>query len=367
MAISLDKGEQRPRSWARFSLLAVLLAACVVLVMVFHHVRGKDVVFSHFFYLPVALAALWWSWRGVGVAAFLAALLLVSHALGDLGVSIWEEVARGTSFMAVGCVVAYLGQGQKRLLAALEDHRQELERVVEERTTELREKNRELELYAQTVSHDLNAPLVVISGFLELLRERAGERLGEEEKEYLERMERAAERMGRLINTLLAYARAGADPTSLQVVDPGEVFREVAMERVLELENLGAHVEVDDGIPLVKADPLHLQQVFSNLMDNALKYRRPDTPPQVRLGWRPEGNMVCLYLRDNGMGIDPRKAWEVFQPFRRLYACEEPGLGLGLSIVRKAVESWGGRIWLESEPGKGSVFFFTLPTVDSET
>ncbi|MDI7253292.1 MAG: histidine kinase dimerization/phospho-acceptor domain-containing protein, partial [Actinomycetota bacterium] len=233
-------GKRRPGRWSRFSILAVLLAASLALVLVFHLGLKKDVVFSHFFYLPVVLAALWWDWKGLSVAASLFALLLLSHAASGLQVSMWVEVVRGLSLIMVGCVVAYLSRRQGQLHGELENHYRELERVVEERTAELREKNRELEAYAQTVSHDLNAPLVVITGFLELLKERAGDRLGEEEKEYLERMEKAAERMGRLISSLLAYARASAGPASLEVVDPGEVFREVAMERALDLENLQA-------------------------------------------------------------------------------------------------------------------------------
>lgn len=358
--------DKRPAGgrWLRPAIMVTLLAISLALVLVFHFGLARDVVFSHFFYLPVVLAALWWEWKGLGVAAFLSVLLLLSHAASGLEVTMWAEVVRGLSLLVVGGVVAFLSRRQRQLNRELEDHYRELERVVEERTAELREKNLELEAYAQTVSHDLNAPLLVITGFLELLKERAGEKLDGEEREYLERMERAASRMGRLIDSLLAYARADAGPPSLEVVDPGEVFREVAMERALDLENLRAGVEIDEGIPPVKADPVRLQQVFSNLLDNALKYRRPDVPPRIRLGWRPEGRMVCVYLRDNGMGIEPGRAEEIFQPFRRLLSCEEPGLGLGLSIVRKAVESWGGRIWVESEPGLGSAFFFTLPAVE---
>ncbi|MBC7252516.1 MAG: hypothetical protein H5T72_00915 [Actinobacteria bacterium] len=355
-------GGKRRLSRLRFCALAAILAASLALVVVFHFGLGKDVVFSHFFYLPVVLATLWWDWRGVAVPAFLFGLLILSHALSGLQVSMWVEVARGLSFILVGCVVAYLSRRKGQLYEELEDHYRGLERVVEARTAELREKNRELEAYAQTVSHDLNAPLVVISGFLELLKDRAADRLGEEEKEYLERMEKATERMGRLISSLLTYARVGAEPASLEVVDPGEVFREVAMERAVDLENLQAEVEVEEGIPPVMADPVRLQQVFSNLLDNALKYRRPDAPLRIRLGWRSEGEMVCLYIGDNGMGIEPGKAEEIFMPFRRLLSCEEPGLGLGLPIVKRAVESWGGSIWVESEPGKGAVFFFTVPT-----
>ncbi len=358
---AFDGSKLHDRRWVRISLLAVLMAMSLTLVSIFHFRLNKDVVFTHFFYLPVVLAAFWWDWSGLSVAVALFAALLISHTVSGLQVSLWQETIRGSSFIIVGCVVAYLSWRGKQLRGELEDHYRGLERAVEERTAELREKNRELEAYAQTVSHDLNAPLVVIKGFLELLRERAGERLDGEETEYLERMEKAAERMGRLIDSLLEYARASAGTASLEVVDPKESFREVVKERALEMENLGAEVEVDESIPLVAVDRVRLQQVLSNLLDNALKYRRPDVPPRIRLGWRPEGDTVCLYLRDNGMGIEPGKAEEIFQPFTRLHSCEEHGLGLGLSIVKKAVESWGGRIWVESEPGRGTVFFLTLP------
>lgn len=363
MADNREKFLMLRDAW-RFLVMLALLVVSLALVLVFHFRLESDVVFSHFFYLPVVLAALWWEWKGVSVAVFLFAVLVISHAASGLEMSLWMEKARGFSFLLVGCVVAFLSRRQRELREDLEEHSRELERKVEERTAELRERNRELEAYAHTVSHDLNAPLVIITGFVDLLKERAGEMLGEEGREYLERIGKAAERMGRLTSSLLTYARVGASPGNLEVVDPEEIFREVAMERNPEMERLGVELIISPDFPLVKADPTRLQQVFSNLLDNAIKYRSEESTLRLELGWRGEGEQVCIYLRDNGVGIDPREVEEIFQPFRRLRSSEEPGLGLGLSIVKRAVEGWGGRVWVESEPDQGSTFFFTVPAAE---
>lgn len=354
---------QQPYVKIKLLLLGLLTAACLFLIIWFHHVRKSDVVFTHFFYLPVVLAALWWGYRGVWLAAGLSAALLVSRLLSSLEVTLWVDLVRSVSLLLVGIVVAELSRRRSLLEDDLIRQSNELENKVKERTRQLHEKNRELEAYAHTVSHDLMAPLVVIEGYVELLREKGGDSLGEEEKEYLLRIEKAAERMRRMTKSLLEYARAGT-ASGEEAADAGAVLREVLAERSLDIERGGVRVEIAEDMPRVGANPDRLHQVFANLLDNALKYMGDGQRPHIVVGWRPEGRMACFFFRDNGIGIDEGCLEEVFQPFRRLSNRGEPGLGIGLSTVRRLVEAWGGRVWAESSPGEGSTFYFTVPLCD---
>lgn len=158
----------------------------------------------------MVLAALWWNWKGFSIAVFLSVTLITPHLVSGLEVSLWTEWARCASLLLVGTVVAGLSLRRRKLEGDLVAHACTLEEKVGERTRQLQEKNRELEAYAHTISHDLTAPLVVIEGYTELLREKGGDSIREEEREYLQRIEKAVERMRRLTRSLLDYARAGA-------------------------------------------------------------------------------------------------------------------------------------------------------------
>lgn len=342
----------------RIALVAAMSAASLALIFCFHFLRHSDVLFTHFFYLPVVLAALWWDWKGFPIAVFLSVTLVASHLMSGLEVSLWVEWARCASVLLVGAVVAGLSLRRRKLERDLVAYARTMEEKVGERTRQLQEKNRELEAYAHTISHDLTAPLVVIEGYAELLREKGGDSMREEEREYLQRIEKAVERMRRLTSSLLDYARAGA-AAGEGPADAGAVLREVLAERCLDLERKGWEVEVAEDLPCIKADSLRLQQVFANLLDNAIKYMGDNPKPRIRVGWHPEGSMARLFFQDNGMGIEAGDMEEVFLPFRRLSNYGEPGLGIGLSTVKRLVEGWGGRVWVESAPGEGSTFYFT--------
>ena len=341
--------------------MAFLLVVGLFLILWFHRVARSDVVFTHFFYLPVALAALWWGHRGLWVAAGICLALVVSRLFSALEVSLWVDLVRSGSFLLVGAVVAELSERRMRLEEDLLRQQRDLERKVEERTRELSERNRDLEAYSYTISHDLVAPMVVIEGFAELLRERRGEELGEDGREYVERILKAVERMRRLTTSLLEYARAGREEGEVEAVSPSEAARELLAEREAELASRKAAVHVPDDLPAIMVDPVRFSQVLSNLLDNALKYSRRDRAPEIEIGGTAREGEAVLFVRDNGMGIEAGDLPRVFEPFARFHAGEEPGLGIGLATVRRAVEGWGGRVWVESTPGDGSAFFFTAP------
>ncbi len=354
-----------PYTRAKAALMGLLLAVGVFLMAWFHHVEKSDIVFTHFFYLPVVLATLWWGYRGIWVAVGLCAALLLSRLLSTLEVSLWVDLVRSASFLLVGGVLAELSERRSRLETDLMRQGRELEQRVEERTRELSEKNRDLEAYSYTISHDLIAPLVVIEGFAELMLERKSDELGEEGREYAERILKAVERMRHLISSLLEYARAGKAEGEAEALSPAETVQELLAEREVKVREAGATVRVQEDLPLILVDPLKLNQVFSNLLDNALKYASKERAPVIEVGGRSGEGEAVIFVRDNGIGIEAEDLPGVFDPFTRYYSGDEPGLGIGLATVKRAVEGWGGRVWAESSPGKGTTFFFTAPLAQS--
>jgi len=222
---------------------------------------------------------------------------------------------------------------------------------------QLRLRNLELDSFATTVAHDLRVPLSIITGYAELLQSDDTDE--EERRLYLSNIAKAAQRLDELTSALLTYAQAGKPEGRVAPIDPGEVIREILEERAEDLAGKGVEVRVEEPLPRVSADRFKLHQVFFNLLDNAIKYSSQSRHPLVEIGAEERQGEVVFHVRDNGKGIDPALAEEIFMPFKRYGEGGEKGLGIGLSIVKRAVEAWGGRIWLTSVPGEGSTFFFT--------
>lgn len=222
----------------------------------------------------------------------------------------------------------------------------------------LQQANRELAQFAHMASHDLQAPLRVVTSFVELLEMRLGGTLDERNAGYFRRVVETTKRMQALVGDLLDLARAG--PPVREEVDLGAVVADVRRLLDADIVSTGAEV-VADALPTVHADPRQLTQLLQNLVGNALRYRHPSRAPLVRISAQPDGDGWVVSVRDNGQGFDMRHAERIFAPFERLQGEDAAGTGLGLSLCRKAVEAHGGRIWAESVPGEGSCFFFSLP------
>lgn len=227
----------------------------------------------------------------------------------------------------------------------------------------LRASVRELDAFATTVAHDLRTPLSLIEGYAQLLR--AGDVSEEEREIYLDNIIAAARRMDDLTASLLEYAQAGKPGGEIKAVDPRMVLDEVLSESSEALKEKGAEVMVEERLPAVMADPLKMRQVFSNLVQNALKYAPEGSRLRIEIGSMRQGENAVIFVRDNGEGIDPSLREEIFQPFKRSAKAGSSGLGIGLSTVKRAVEGWGGRVWVESELGRGATFYFTAPLAAS--
>lgn len=238
----------------------------------------------------------------------------------------------------------------------------DLERRVAERTAELAAKNRELETFTYSVSHDLKAPLRGIDGYSRLLQEDYSDRLDEEGRRFLVSVREASRQMAQLIDDLLAYSQVERRALKLAAVDPRGVIDTLPESFREELRARGVEFVVELPESRVRADANGLGQILRNLLDNALKFTRSVPSPRIEVAGRIEGGKYLLCVRDNGIGFDMRFAERVFEIFQRLHRIEDyPGTGIGLAIVRKATERMGGRAWAESSPGHGAAFFIELP------
>lgn len=275
---------------------------------------------------------------------------------------------------------AMLEQIQKRE-AELEQHRLHLEELVQERThnlegktQELARSNSELEQFAYIASHDLQEPLRKVQSFGDLLAAKAGPTLGEEERDYLKRMQAAAKRMQGLINDLLTFARVTSQAKPFICVDLTQVVREVVSDLETRVKTTGGRVDVGE-LPQLDSDSLQMRQLLQNLIGNALKFHRPNVPPVIAVTGRVAMNgdgptleyshaeQVCeITVTDNGIGFEEKYLDRIFLPFQRLHGRGEyEGTGMGLAICRKIVERHGGTITARSTPGQGTTFIVTLP------
>jgi light-regulated signal transduction histidine kinase (bacteriophytochrome) len=239
----------------------------------------------------------------------------------------------------------------------------ELEKVnnaLAHQAIDLERSNAELEQFAYVASHDLQEPLRMITGYTQLLAKRYGDKLDQNANEYIGYAVDGAKRMQRLIHDLLDYSRVGTRGKEFAPTDCGAVVAGTLRALQPAIEESAATV-THDPLPTVMGDESQLLQLFQNLLGNAIKYR-DSKPPVVQVSCKQEGGNWLFSVRDNGIGIDPQYANRIFVIFQRLHGRDKyAGTGIGLAVCKKIVERHGGKIWLESESGKGAAFHFTIP------
>jgi signal transduction histidine kinase len=242
----------------------------------------------------------------------------------------------------------------RRLNAELEDR-------VRSRTREVETALSELNAFSYSVAHDLRGPLRAMGGFVDLLLEDQGPRLDDTGRSYAEKIGRAARKMDALISGLLEYSRLSREAVPLDDVDLDEAVDWVLLDLGDVLEERGASVQVDRPLGRARANAPALRQALGNLLDNATKFVPPGRIPVTRVRCDDQGAVLRLWVEDNGIGIAPEYRAKVFGVFERLSPGDEvPGTGIGLAIVKRVLERMGGRVGVESEPGKGSSFFLDL-------
>jgi PAS domain S-box-containing protein len=225
---------------------------------------------------------------------------------------------------------------------------------------ELKRSNQELEQFAYVASHDLQEPLRMVSSFTQLLAKRYRDKLDDDANEFISYTVEGANRMQRLINDLLNYSRIQTRGKPFVETDCEEILGQVRANLQVAIEKSRA-LMTSDFLPTVMADPTQMMQLFQNLIDNAIKFSGKE-PPRVHISAEKRDNEWVFSVSDNGIGIDPRFNERIFVIFQRLHEREKyPGTGIGLALCMRIVDRHGGRIWVESEPGKGSTFYFTIP------
>jgi len=320
--------------------------------------------------LIVLMLAMVWSyseWLTPAAAAFTTLLALIFAA-------------------ALGLREVWIQKQEQRLLATLHDVNEgmlkvnrelsqsearyrtlnmELEHRVTDRTMELQQAYRELENFSYAVAHDLKAPLRSIDGFGAMLADKYGTMLDDTGKHYLDRMRRSAVRMSELIDDLLAYARVDQRELQYEIISVASILDNVIGEQRDDIERYGVQMRVNPSDLSVRADKEGMVLACRNLLQNAIKFSRNAAPPVVSVDADAYENAVRIAVRDNGIGFDMAHHDKIFEMFQRLHRVDEfQGTGIGLAIVRKAVERMGGRVWAHSAEGEGAAFYLQLPSAD---
>jgi signal transduction histidine kinase len=298
-------------------------------------------------------------YRQQGIVSYLGVPLLVKgEVIGDLVLLTRKEHSFKTEEITFLSTLA----GQ----AASAVHNSLLYEQTRRQANELARSNTELEQFAYVASHDLQEPLRMITGYTNLLARRYAGKLDQDADEFMTFAVNGAKRMHVLINDLLSYSRVGTNGKALTQTNCEDILtRTLASLQVAIAEN-SATITHDD-LPVVLADDTQMGQLFQNLLGNAIKYRG-ENPPAIHVGCRRDGAHWLLSVKDNGIGIDPRYSERIFVIFQRLHTRDEySGTGIGLAICKKIVERHGGKIWMESELGQGTTFYFTLPVAPQES
>lgn len=225
---------------------------------------------------------------------------------------------------------------------------------------DLKRSNIDLERFAYVASHDLQEPLRTMASFTILLEKRYKDKLDSDANDFISFIVDGAKRMQQLINDLLAFSRAGAISKPFENIDMESVLKIAELNLELAIKESKAKITWEP-LPVIKADEAQMVQIFQNLIDNAIKFRGKE-PPIIHISAKQEESDWIFWVKDNGIGIDPRYFDRIFLIFQRLHNRNKyPGTGMGLAIVKRIVESYGGRVWIESELQKGSTFYFTIP------
>jgi signal transduction histidine kinase len=352
-----------PRPMMRYVLSVLLVGVAILLTFAIQPVLGGKTTLI-FFGIAVALSAAYGGlWPGLFttlLSVFMAGLLFQNSifllALSQSGLVLFALLG-GT----ISAIIHLLHRANADVVAA----RTQLERAnkqLSQRSDALTRSNQELQQFAYALSHDLQTPLRNIGTLTALLVRRNNELLDKDSKEYAQLIVTGIHRMESMIKGLLDYTTATVDIQDRAVSNSNTVFEQVLHNLRYLIDTEGAVITFDE-LPVVQANDGRLAQVFSNLITNAIKYHG-NRKPEINVTATDNGTEWIFKVKDNGIGIDMNYAGEIFILFKRLHSSEEyDGSGIGLAVCKTVIERFGGQIWVESEPGNGSTFFFTIPKI----
>lgn len=252
---------------------------------------------------------------------------------------------------AGGAVISHMDITRRKLM----------EQELTDKADDLTRSNQELEQFAYVASHDLQEPLRMVTSYLQLLNKRYKDSLDTDAREFIEFAVDGASRMKQLINDLLAFSRISTRGAEFSPVDCQQILERTLQILAITLEDSQA-VITHHPLPTVTGDAGQLQQLFQNLVGNALKFKKEGVPPKLHIGVEERDDTWLFWVQDNGIGMKPEAHQRIFIIFQRLHTAQETsGTGIGLAICKRIIERHGGRIWVESQPGQGSTFYFTIP------
>ena len=384
-----------------------LVACC--LTYYFHAVLGIGTIVSHFYYIPIILACIWWQKKGIWIAVFLVTFLLISHQLLIPLATTVNVYIRIFMLMVIALVVAELSERISATERQLRNAHDQLEKRVVERTAQLADANRELELeieqhkrteerlelsakrleqrneeiknFAYIVSHDLRAPLINLKGFSAELRRalnviqpvlqahitQLDDRLQAavsnarlDITEALDFIGSSTNRMDSLINALLHLSRLGRAELKPERIDMKKKVQETLNTLAHQIAEKQIKVKIGP-LPIIEADELAMQQILDNLLNNAILYSTPGREGKIEITGESGLDQVTFHVKDNGRGIALEDMDKIFMPFRRAGNADVSGEGMGLAYTQALVNRHGGHIQCRSKVGEGSTFSFTIP------
>jgi signal transduction histidine kinase len=241
--------------------------------------------------------------------------------------------------------------------------RKKLEEAIREKNLELKQKNEELENFVYTVSHDLKSPIFSLQGVVSALIEDYADKLDKGFRNYLEDIRNSAQKMGQLVQDLLNLSRVGRTRNLREEVPAREIIDEAIEQLKFPLKNKKVELYIEEDLPTCYCDKQKIVLVLVNLLDNAIKYMGDNPYPSIEIDCRTEGGFQVFSVKDNGIGIDTKYHEKIFEIFQSLGEIKDPkSTGVGLAIVKRVIEVHMGKVWIESEKGKGAKFLFRIPS-----